>query len=104
MTNSPKLECSDENIWSIYRDNGCDLKMVDCRVDVIERKPFSSTEAAKSGVTEYRCEQRTSQDGTCIIQTDVYVHKDGTEKHFIFNLEINGEDHFVRYEKPGLYR
>lgn len=76
--------------------------MAGCKPDVIDRHRFIGKDAAQREIVEHRFEQWTSNDGTCIIQTDVYVYADGQEKHWIYDIEINGRIYVRRFDKPPL--
>jgi hypothetical protein len=84
----------------VYNDKGCDARLVGCETETLDHRRFSRDETSRSGIVEYRCEQRKSSDGRCVVLVDVYVHKDGRNQENIVILEVDGREYYRQYDLP----
>jgi len=99
MTKSPS-DYSEDEILEIIKLHSCKSRLADGKVEVLDAAQFAESVTANTGAVDYRFEQRTSKDGTVILQADVYVFNDRREEEFIVSLEVDGKEHWVRYDRP----
>ena len=98
--NSPDSGCNEDEIEQAYKDNDCYLRLAGCRP--MPQSPYPM--APCTGGVEYRFEETRSEDGTCVLQEDVYTLADGRVKRFKSTLQIGDQVLWVRRTKPIDYR
>ncbi len=93
--NSPTtIECNEDHAKHVYECFDCDGRLAGSKPVTIQG-PF-----VHPGGVQYRMEERTSKDGTCVLQEDVIVSADGQEQRFTVSLEVDDKVWWVRRTEP----
>jgi hypothetical protein len=94
MNSSPK-DCSQIEINNIFDTNNCASRLRGGHIDLMDTQRYNPP---LNGSVEWRFEQHTSKDQSCVVQYDIYVAEDRREVKIISNLEVNGEEYRVFYD------
>ena len=87
------LDCTEDHAKEVYKCFRCDQKLAG-------RQPVTLQGPVPHDGSEYRMEERTSEDGTCVLQEDIITDSKGRERRFIVSLEVDGKVWWVRRTEP----
>jgi hypothetical protein len=78
----------------VYVTKGCEARLVGCTTESSSHSKYSPNDENFPGFVGHQFVIRTSQDGTCIVQSDIYTFADGHEeiKHYI--IDVDGQEYY----------
>jgi hypothetical protein len=99
MTKSPK-RVSRKKLRQLCIKNRCEERLADVAPTLIDSKRFTPEETAATGVVEWRFEERSAPGYSCVLQEDIFTHRDGRKAKSIVTLEVDSQVYHPDYSEP----